>query len=418
MDNEQYELNITDKEILDLLSAYAPDKQEAITLKALKIGLIALKDIESVGNVDYVEKEFQKFKSDLDKEFIILKEGFSKTLQETDDLIKEKLKNNFDPETGIMSRVMDRYLGEGGTLADLFDEQNNTSAVSKIKTILSEYFDEDASTVVRLLNPNNPKSPLNSFKKDIMDRLIAIEKEIKAKESGQAAAKAEAEKGMQKGLEYEELVFMEVEKIAQILGDTCLPTGKETGQVLNSKLGDVVITLNSSQTGGATLKIVFEAKDKEMYLSTLLDELEDAKKNRGAGVAIGVVSGKNTLKDVKEAIGVFRDYPNKRTICVLDKEIIDPIALEVAYKLARTKLLLGLQAKEMKSESINIMAINILINEIKNNLSEFTTVKGNLTKATGAIANAQTQIDAMKANLINKLEDLSEKATPVTKKNK
>src|SRR3989344_4654940 len=193
MDNKQLELNITDKEILELLYAYAPDKQEAITLKALKIGLIALKDIESIGNVDYVEKEFQKFKSDLDKEFITLKEGFSKTLQETDDLIKEKLKNNFDPETGIMSRVMDRYLGQGGTLADLFDEQNNTSAVSKIKTILSEYFDEDASTVVRLLDPNNPKSPLSSFKKDIMDRLIAIEKEITAKESGQAAARAEAE---------------------------------------------------------------------------------------------------------------------------------------------------------------------------------------------------------------------------------
>ncbi|MDP3990950.1 MAG: hypothetical protein Q8P63_01500 [Candidatus Nealsonbacteria bacterium] len=412
MNNEQFTLNITDKEIIGLLSAYAPDKREVITLKALRIGLIALKDIESVGNIDYVEKEFQKFKSDLDKEFVTLKESFSKILQETDDLIKEKLKNNFDPETGIMSRVMDQYLGEGGTLADLFDEQNNTSAVSKIKTILSEYFDEDASTVVRLLDPNNPKSPLSSFKKDIMDRLVAIEKEITAKDSAQAAAKAEAKKGTQKGFEYEELVFMEVEKIAHVLGDTCLPTGKEIGQVLNSKLGDTVVTLNSSETGGATLKIVFEAKDKEMYLSTLLDELEGAQKNRGAGAAIGVVSGKDTLKDVREAIGVFRDYPNKRAICVLDKEIIDPIALEVAYKLARTKLLLGLQTKEMKSESIDIATINILIDEIKNNLSEFTTIKSTLTKATGTISNAQTQIDAMKADLVSKLDDLSEKATP------
>lgn len=417
MDNGQFSLNITDKEILELLSAYAPDKRDTIALKALKLGLIALKDIENFGNVDYVEKEFQKFKSDIDKEFVILKEGFTKALEEADDLIKEKLRNNFDPNTGIMPLVMKQYLGEGGTLADLFDEQNNASAVAKIKKIFVEYFDEDASTVVRLLDTNNPKSPLCSFKKDIMDRLIAIEKEIKAKEAAQVATKEEAEKGTQKGLEYEELVFMEVEKIAHILGDTCLPTGREVGQVLDSKLGDIVVTLNSSHTGGATLKVVFEAKDKEMYLSTLLDELEGAKKNRGAGAAVGVVSGKNTLKDVRETIGVFRDYSNKRTVCVLDKEIIDPIALEVAYKLARTTLLLGLQAKEMKSESIDIAEINTLIDEIKKNLSEFTTIKGTLTKATGAISNAQTQIDTMKADLISKLEDLTEKATPLTKGN-
>ena len=92
------------------------------------------------------------------------------------------------------------------------------------------------------------------------------------------------------------------------------------------------------------------------------------------------------------------------------------MALEVAYKLARTKLILGLQAKEMRSESIDIAAINILINEIKNNLSEFTTIKGTLTKATGAISNAQTQIGTMKADLVSKLDDLSEKLIPVSKK--
>lgn len=412
MNNEPVTLKITDNEILELLSVYASDKREAVALKALRIGLIALKNIESVGNVDYVEKEFQKFKNDLDKEFVVLKESFSKTLEETDEIIKEKLKSNFDPETGIMSLVLDRYLGEGGSLTDLFDENNNGSAVSKIKTILSEYFDGDASTVVRLLDPNNVKSPLSSFKKEIMDRLIAIEKEIMARDTAKLAVKEEAEKGTRKGFEYEEIVFFEIEKIAQILGDTCIPTGKDVGQVLNSKLGDVVVTLNPSHTSGATLKIVFEAKDKEMYLSSLLDELDEAKKNRGAGVGIGVISRSNTLKDVKESIGVFRDYANKRTICVLDKEILDPIALEVSYKLARTKLILELQAKEMKTESIDLVSINTLIEEIKNNLSDFTSIKTTLTKATGAINNAQTQIDNMKAELMSKLEDLAEKSLP------
>ena len=271
-------ITISDKEILDLLSNYDSSKHELMINKALKVGLIALKDIESTGNVDYVEKEFQKFKGDIDKEFLLLKEEFQKKLQETDDVIQKKLSENFDPKIGIMPRVMEQYLGEGGKLSDLFDEENNTSAVAKIKKILSEYFDTDASRVVKLLNPNNPESPLYSFKKELSERLIAIEKEIRAKESAREATKIEAKKGTQKGLEYEDLVFVEIEKIASILGDTCLPTGKEIGQVLDSKLGDTVVTINSNQTGGATLKIVFEAKDKGMYLSSLLEELEGAKK--------------------------------------------------------------------------------------------------------------------------------------------
>jgi len=416
MDKEKITLIINDREILELLSNYASEKRETIALKALRIGLIALKDIESIGNVDYVEKEFQKFKNDLDKEFVTLKESFSKTLEETDEIIREKLKSNFDPESGIMSQVLEKYLGDGGSLSDLFDEQNNESAVSKIKTIFSEYFDEDASTVVRLLDPNNDKSPLSSFKKEIMDRLFAIEKEIVAKETAHLAVKEEARKGTRKGFEYEDMVFPEIEKIARILGDTCIPTGKDVGQTLNSKLGDFVVTLNPSHTGGATLKIAFEAKDKEMYLSSLLDELELAKKNRGAGIAVGIISGNAVLKDVNNDIGVFRDYPNNITVCVLDRETLDPVALEVAYKLARTKLMLGLKAREMKSESIDLVSINTLIDEINNKLNEFTSIKSTLTKATGAIDSAKTQIDNMKSELMSKLEELAEKSKPILKK--
>lgn len=407
---DQYVLNIKDKEILDLISLYDEKIREKVLLKALKIGLIALKDIETVGNVDYVEKEFSKFKNDLEKEFLVLKEDFEKKLKEADELIKEKLKTNFDPEIGIMPQVLKQYLGEGGKLSDLFDEKNNTSAIAKIKDILSSYFDDEASTVVQLLNPDNPKSPLNQFKKEITERLFAIEKEIKAKEASLEAAKKEAEKGTQKGFAFEELVFKEIEKIARILGDNCYPTGKAQGLILDSKLGDVVVEINPSQTGGATLKIVFEAKDKMIYQNELLEELEEAMKNRGALAAIAVLSSKNILKDItKEAIGVFRDYSKNRTICVLDKEIFDPLALEIAYKLARTKLLLGLKAKEMKSDSINIVAINTLIEEIIKKLDDFSTIKGSLTKATRAINDSQTQIDRLKDDILEKLNELLEK---------
>lgn len=153
-----------------------------------------------------------------------------------------------------------------------------------------------------------------------------------------------------------------------------------------------------------------------MRLSELLEDLDGAKKNRGADVAVAVMGSRDDLKDVKETIGVFRDYANRGMICVLDKETLDPIALEVAYKLARAKLLLSLQAKTMKSEFIDMAEIDALIVNIKGKLSEFSAIKGTLTKASGAITNAQSQIDEMRADLITKLDDLSEKAKPIVKK--
>mgnify|MGYP001455769468 CR=1 FL=1 len=70
----------------------------------------------------------------------------------------------------------------------------------------------------------------------------------------------------------------------------------------------------------------------------------------------------------------------------------------------------------MKTESIDIAAINTLIDEIMKKLSDFTTIKSILTKATGAIGNAQTQIDTTKSDLLDMLQELSEKAKPILKK--
>lgn len=404
-----YNLQITDKDILELIFSYPEDKRETVILRALKIGLIALKDVQTIGNIDYVKNEFLKFKTDIEKEFLILKQEFADKLKETDEIIKKELENKFNPQTGILNQVLEKYLGEGGKLSDLFDEEKNTSAIGRIKQIFSDYFDTDASKVVCLLDPNNPESPLSNLKKDLTERLFNLEKEIKAIGAAKQAVKEEAEKGTQKGLEYEQLVYQEIEKIASILGDSCLPVGNEQGLIFNNKTGDIVVSLNPSQTGGANLKIVFECKDKEMSLQKFLEELDEAKKNRGALLSVGVISRKEILKGVNGAIGVFREYPNDKSICYFDKENLDATALEIAYKLARTRLLLGLKVKEMKSDSIDVEGVKILIEETVRKLNEFSSIKSTLSKATTAIDLAKSDLDKIKDELQEKLENILQK---------
>jgi len=404
-----FNLQITDKDILELIFSYPQEKQNEIVLKALKIGLIALKDAQIVGNVDYVKNEFLKFKTDLEKEFIELRQQFSEKLKEADEMIKKELENKFDPQTGILTQVLEKYLGEGGRLSDLFDEEKSSSAIGRIRQIFVDYFDTDASKIVRLLDPNNQDSPLSSLKKELTERLINLEKEIRAIGAAKQAVKEEAEKGTQKGFAYEQLVFQEVEKMASVLGDSCLLVGNDPGLIFNSKTGDIVVSLNPSQAGGANLKVVFECKDKEMSLPKFLEELDEAKKNRAAAIAVGVISRKEILKGVDGALGVFRDYPNDKSICVFDKEMIETTALEVAYKLARAKLLLGLKVKKMKTDEIDLDGIKILIEEISRKLNDFSLIKSTLTKANTAIDQAKIDIDEMKDELQEKLDGLLQK---------
>jgi len=401
MDNKTFRLIITDNDILKLLSGYKSDQREITATKALKIGLIALKNINNIENVDYVEKAFKQFKSEINTEFSSLQQQLSQTL-----------KDNLAPETGTMSRVMDIYLGTGGKLADLFDEQKSTSAVSKIKTILSEYFDTDASKVVKLLDSRNPTSPLGLFRKDIIDHLVQMEKDIGIKE----AVRIDAEKGTQKGFIFEELVFPEIEKIARIFSDTAIRKGLKVGLLPNCKKGDAVVTLNLSDTSDVTLSTVFEFKDKAISLNAFLKELEECKQNRGANVAVGVLSNENILTGNGEKPGVFREYSKDLMICVFDKVTLDAIALEVAYKLARAKLLLNLKTQSMTLESVDIKTLDLLTNNIKANLEKFAVIKGNLTKASATIGIAQSKIDDFKSILIESLNALSDKIRLITKK--
>jgi hypothetical protein len=415
--SDTFKLETNDPEIISLINFYDTKKRDIVALKALKIGLIALKDMETAGNVDYVEKEFNKLKVGIDKSISKLDENLELKFEEAEKLISDKLTKNFDPETGIMSRILDNYLGDGGKLSDLFDENNSVSAVSKIKKIMSEYFDEDASKIVKLLDSNNEKSPFKSFKKDLVDRLVGIQAEIKAMEAAKIATKATAQKGTQKGIDYQEFVHSELEEIANVLGDTCMPTTEEQGQILNCKTGDTVIKLNPRETGGANVKIVFEAKDKVMSLKDILSELDTAMKNRDSRLSIAVLSGKDVIKDVSANIGSFRDYPPNKILCLFDKEEYDRCALEVAYKLARSKLIFGINSKEMKSDSIDLAEVNRVTDEIIRKLNDFTVIQSSLTKANGAISDAKTKTENMRLDLSERLNALSDLVTPLTSSN-
>jgi hypothetical protein len=102
----------------------------------------------------------------------------------------------------------------------------------------------------------------------------------------------EAGRSTRHGLVFQDAVCDFLIRQSQHAGDVATPTGHATGLIKNCKVGDCVIELGpDSAAPGA--KIVIEAKEEGGYsLARSRDEVETARKNRGADWGLFVFSKK------------------------------------------------------------------------------------------------------------------------------
>ena len=119
--------------------------------------------------------------------------------------------------------------------------------------------------------------------------------------------------------------------MARDFGDTVECVGKEKGPIGN--VGDILIRVNTRDTGGAERSIVVEAKNKPITVKgkgSFLKELDEAMDNRGADYAIGAVHESHT----PTSCGCFRFFDGSKIVCSVPEEDA-PLPLEIAYKVAR-----------------------------------------------------------------------------------
>ena len=387
---KQTEINnlmIDDSEISSLLLDIPEEDREEVIRKALKIGLLALKGSSTIEKVDYIEKEFHKFKTNVEE-----------MMRETNENIKTNLGDVFS-DKGLLKLALDGYLGEGGKMKDLFDENKKDSAIAKFADIMSRHFDGDGSVIKKMLDSNNPSSPLYMLKKELLDSLKNIETSINVK-----TATDEAEsKGTRKGFDYESLVANEVDKIARILEDNVYKVGLNQGDSIKSKAGDILSKVNPKNANGREITIVFEAKDRTLGLGNTLTELNSAKANRSADAAVAVFSSVNNSPT---ECGVFRVYDKERIVCVLDKETMDPTMLQAAYKVAIALAFVRRVKEERQEDTIDTDRIMSNVNSIREKIKTFSTIKSNLTSVNTFIGKVQTDLDILKTDLIGLTSDI------------
>lgn len=376
-------LELVDEDLAAYLSEFSEEMRIDVLRRALKIGLLALKGSTAIEKADYVEKEFGKLSNRL-----------SMRVDKFEGAIKKELDKVFGDDRGIMKNVLDKYLGAGGKLEDLFDPERTDSAISKISSIFDKYFKGRDSILYTWLDHSNPESPIAQLKSDLVENYL---KEIRDQLIGEKIVAAEREKGTAKGRKYQEIVFEKVNEICYPFGDTPSYMADIAGKLPRSKVGDIVIDVSPNYTGGAALKLVVEAKNEHGYtVDKIINELDAAKENRNATAALAVF----TPDTCPSTCHPLQQYGDDKVICSYDPGEPSDLSLELAYRVSRIEALRKLRGP---SPEIDVAKLHMLTTQCLEKLKSISSIKGKVTRWSNDV---NADLDSFYTELVDLLEEL------------
>jgi hypothetical protein len=201
---------------------------------------------------------------------------------------------------------------------------------------------------------------------------------------------AAQQRGTAKGRTYEEAVFEALDGLATARGDGCEALGDLRGD--DGKKGDVLVAVDAC-TGPARGRIVFEAKDAQnLSRPKALDYLDRALTNRGADYAVLVMPSTDNLPARSNPL---REINGDKLFVTFDPEEGSTIALEVAYSLARARVLMARDAEG----GVDAGAVRAEVERAIGALEEVKRIKTQLTHAQNGVKGARDIVEALESGV-------------------
>ncbi len=381
---------VRDPTLAAVLAQRDPADRPAVVERALKVGLLAIQDVAATMDVDVVRDEFDK-----------LLRSTEQANQRAADALDQMLRANFADGDGRLPRTLERFLGDRGQLRafvnELFDETKRDSAIGRMKSLLGTYFDGDASRLALLLDPTRQHSPMHQFRDEVAAGFEKLQERLTAIEAAAAARGAERARSAAKGGDFEDVLEALLADVARGGGDLLDRTGGEAGEVLRSKKGDFVVTLNPLQTGGADVRIVVEAKDRGMSQRSIRDELREARENRSAAVALAVFSPAHAPSGVAPF-----DVRAGDVYCVIDPADPDRATLEAALRLAR---LLAIASLRDVGAEVDVEAVRAALAGVRAELDALKGIKATLTSISNSATGVQLALDRLREAIVARVTE-------------
>ena len=362
-------------------------------VEAIEIGARVLDREQTGANAEFVRAEFEKTARELDSAFVDRARAVAERLD-------QKVDEVFGPEHGHVTKALARHFGD----------ESSSAVQHRVKAVLTEVSAQMREDVRKQFSADDDSNPLAVFQRmhlaqahriageqsenlrAMSTRLEEMRVEIAQLRSDKeklAEIAAVEDKGTAKGRTYEEAVADVLDGLAGARGDDCEAVGDTRGE--GGKKGDFVVAIDAC-SGPARGKIVFEAKNKKLSRNEALAELDAALETRTADYAVLVVSAEDKLPARTHPL---REFSGDKLFVTFDPEDGSTLALEVAYGLARARVLMARAA----DGGIDECALRVEVERAQGAMEDVRRIKSQLTNATTGIDAARTILDALAANV-------------------
>ena len=392
-------LVVEDPTAVDLVRARAEagDDPAKIVADAIEIGARVLDREQTGANAEFVKTEFEKVSREVEMAFTEKAHGVA-------EFFGTKVDEVFGPDSGHLSKALDRH----------FSDDSSAAVQHRVRAVVDEVMRKSREDLVRQFSAADDNNPLAQFQRGVLhsmkqgaaqqdanlralfEKLNAMEVEIArlhAEREKQDELAAEADRGTAKGRTFEEAVAAALDRIAVAQGDDCDDVGDFKGTT--RKTGDIVVALEACR-GPARGRIVFEAKNKRLSKPEALKELDRAKAERDADYAVLVVP---TEEKVPARMQTLRELNGDKLVVCYDPEDGSTLALEVAYSLARARVLMA----RGEGDGVDVAAVREAVERAVGSLGEVQRIKQQLTGATTSIDKAREIVDGLAAQVRGQL---------------
>jgi hypothetical protein len=383
-------LTIEDAALAAVVRERPAGARTAFVARALRIGLLALGDAGATLDVDVVRREFEAM--------VRQTESLNERVAAQLDAI---LRQNFADGDGRLPRTLESFLGDRGELRtftrELFDEERRDSAIGRLRLLLGSYFDGDASRLAQLLDPTRLGSPLHQFRGEVSKGFEALNDRLTAIEAAATARARERARSAAKGGDFEDLLEAMLAEATRGSDHLVERTSDAAGDVLRSKKGDFVVTLDPAITRGARLRVVVECKDRAVSGRAMRDELAEAKRNRDAAVGLVVFSSAHA----PAGIAPF-DVRMGDVYCAIDPEAPEPATLDAALRLAR---LLAMTAGRDVDAEVDAAAVHEALARVRAELDAVRGLKTQLSTIGTAAKAVNAGLDQLREAIVARVAE-------------
>ena len=347
-------------------------------------------------------------------------DDYKNQIGEAQSELENLLDGNLTGENSLFMINLRQMIGEGGELEQLLnnlndslsDPENIKSVPYKTSLALQDTVTGVQENLELALDITDENTALGKFvrsqrgvfsdlEESISERLTRIETALNVDEilQKQEAEKEELyQKSTQKGHHFENDTVDSLQDIAGLFGDRIEHTGGEGVGKSRSKIGDIVIVINSPAI--PEIRVSIEAKSgNSISRKELVRQTRDGVKMRGAVCGIGLMERKHM--GIRQQV-VEQEAENY--IVGVDWDNQDFLALEVVYRTLRAQLI----AEEIRSSGnneINIEKLKKHLTQAKTDLGLFQSMKGGAKSAITTLEELRKTLDVVEDKVRKQLSE-------------